>query len=102
MVLIVFVARGVLGAYADAKLTKENKNIAEQQLQELQERESDIVAEISDLKTEEGQEKEIRDKFRVAREGEQMIMIIDEKPPNYLNSKEDKNFWKKTKEFFGF
>ncbi|MBU1558134.1 septum formation initiator family protein [Patescibacteria group bacterium] len=102
LVLIFFVGKGAWGAYSDVILTKENKEIAEQQLRELEEREAKILDEILDLKTEEGQEREIRNKYRVVKEGEHMIMIVDEKNSNYLNTEEDKNFWKKTKEFFGF
>jgi len=56
---------------------------------------------IAELSTVEGREKEIRSKFQVAKEGEQMVMIVDTKP-DYSNSKPDKSFFDKLKSLFKF
>lgn len=46
----------------------------------LKEREASLLAQIEQLNTPEGVEADIREKFRLAKEGEGLIMILDEDP----------------------
>lgn len=100
-VLLFLVSRGTWKAYGDAKMTKENSDLAVQELNELKGRESVIENQIAELSTLEGREKEIRSKFQVAKEGEKMIMIVDSKP-DYPDTKPDKGFFEKLKSLFKF
>lgn len=94
-ILLLVVVRGVWGVYNDAKITEENEFIAQQELQELEERKQRIGAEIEELNSASGVEKEIRNKFSVVKEGEEMIMILDEKNPNHGSDLEKDSFWSK-------
>lgn len=63
-------------------------------LSELEGRETELEAEIERLKTEKGIEAEIRSKFEVAKEGEEVIVIVE--PPeeeNTIRLLEEKGFW---------
>jgi len=101
LVLIFFVWRGTIKSYFDAKVTSENNKIAKQQLEDLEKRNLEIVEEISKLKTKEGIEEEIRNKFSVVKKGEKMIMVVDSN--DFKNpANEEKTFWEKFKSFFEF
>ena len=99
--LLIFVLRGTWNVYKEAKITQENKKIAKLELNELKMRSYLIQSQIADLKTFEGKEKEIRNKFQVAKKGEKMIMIIGKKD-DYSGTKFNESFWNKLKQFFGF
>lgn len=94
VILVILVAKSVWFAFRDERLTRINKIEAENKLNELEEREEKLTDDIGKLKTDEGVEKEIRDKFSVVKDGEKMIMIIDsgDKRNNY---NQEKSFWKK-------
>jgi len=59
--------------------TSKNRKIIEDKIAELEKSKEQFNSEIIKLKTEEGIEESIREKFGLAKEGENMIMIVDEK-----------------------
>ncbi len=74
----------LLGRAAFAMLAKQRAAVRttveeQRELSELREREAYLAAEIAWLETERGAEEEIRTKFRVAKEGEHLIVLVD--PP---------------------
>jgi cell division protein FtsB len=76
-ILIVFLAKGVWGAYqiqrkTDLVLTKQSQDLAA-----LQEREAQLEMTVDRLTTQRGIEEEIRSTFEVGREGERAIVIVD-------------------------
>ena len=78
VVLIVF-AWGVFGFMGKMRATSENRRIAENKLAQLQKQKFDLQKEINSLNTEDGREKSIRERFPVAKEGEGVIMIVEDK-----------------------
>jgi hypothetical protein len=56
--------------------TTYKKNLVLDQIDNLKKRESSLTSDISKLKTEEGEEEVIREKYQVAKEGEKMVTII--------------------------
>ncbi len=77
LIVIIFLTRAVLNVYEKSQVTKENLEIAETDYQELQERQEKLKATIEGFRTQKGIETEIREKFNVVKEGEQVIMIVD-------------------------
>lgn len=70
-------------------------------LDELKERETALKDEIDRLSTEKGIEEEIRSKFEVGKEGEGVIIIVDnpeEESAKKIDSK--KSFWQKILDWF--
>ena len=59
--------------------TSRNKNIAEKKVIELKQMKQELSENIASLNTEKGQEESIRDKFGFAKEGEEVIVIVEEK-----------------------
>lgn len=59
--------------------TRKNRKIIEDKITELEKSIQTFNSDISKLKTERGQEEIIREKYGVAKEGENMILVVDDK-----------------------
>jgi cell division protein FtsB len=82
------------------KYTKAHRALTDSQLElaKLQENEREINQSIDRLSTPAGIEYEVRDKYRVTKENEKMILVIDNKPPAE-NKILQKNIFVKFKEW---
>lgn len=100
LLFILFVlVKNIYSAYFFEKKSKETRLVSEQQFSQLEERRDNLMENIEYLKTEKGTEAELRDKFRVAKEGEEMIVLLDsEEKVVYLE--EEKSFLSEIKIFF--
>ena len=78
VVILVF-AWGVLGFMGKMQETVRNKKIAEDKIAELQKQKDKLSSDIAKLKTDAGVEASIRDKFGLAKEGEGLIVVVDDK-----------------------
>jgi cell division protein FtsB len=78
-VLVVFFAFGVIGFMGKLQLTEANRKNAENKVAELEKEKSTLTSDIAKLETKSGIEESIREKFGLAREGEKMIIIVDDK-----------------------
>ncbi|MDD5050867.1 MAG: septum formation initiator family protein [Candidatus Pacebacteria bacterium] len=74
---VFFVARATWGVYKKAEESKQNLELTERQLDDLNKRNDYLSSEIKKLSSSSGVEEEIRQKFRVAKVGEQMAVIVD-------------------------
>ena len=77
IIILAFLAHGTWGIYKKSKQSKETLNVVQIEFDKLKEREEAIEKKIGRLGTETGLEEEIRSKFDVAREGEKIIVIVD-------------------------
>jgi cell division protein FtsB len=77
VITLVF-AWSVLGFWGKMSDTRKNKQLVETKVLELQKEKERLSADISKLNTEEGVEDSIREKFGLAKEGEQLIVVVDE------------------------
>ena len=77
-VLILFLAHAVYGVYRKAQSAGVFLQEAETTLEEMNKREKYFSREIERLDSDLGVEEEIRKKFQVAKEGEKVIVIMDE------------------------
>lgn len=78
LILSVFMIQGVLGVYHKERISREKLEAARIELEKLEIRERGVAQSIEYLKTDEGVEGEIRRKFRAAKEGENIAVILDE------------------------
>jgi len=78
LVFLVF-AWGVFGFLGKMQETRKNKNNAYDKLEELKREKVRLSGEIDKLQTEEGVEATIREKFGLAKEGEGLIVVVDDK-----------------------
>ena len=99
--IFVFLIRSVFSVYQGERKSRINKNQSELIFNKLKENEDLILSEIEYLKAEKGVETELRDKFRVVKEGEEMAVIINSKNENNFKAKTKKkeNIWSKLVNF---
>ncbi len=95
---ILFFAWNVLKFAEKARETARNKNLAEEKITELQKEQSQLSGDIDKLNTEKGTEETIRTKFGLAKEGEGLIVIVDDKDQSTdQNKTQNAGFWAKIK-----
>ena len=81
--------------------TIKNRKIEEAKITELEKSKEKLNSDISKLKTEAGVEEIIRENYGVAKEGENMIMITDDKNSPATQPKADEGgFWSIIKSWF--
>lgn len=102
LALIAFLlGSSVLSVYTKEQETRLKRDKQARELEALETRASALEAEIERLETERGREAEIRSKFEVAREGEQVIVIVEaekvEAPPA---PPPEKTWWQKFLSWF--
>lgn len=85
LILMVLVRAG-WGVYHKERVSKENLERQKVELEKLALREENLAQSINYLKSEEGVEAEIRSKFRLAKEGESVAVIIDNEAPTTTTS----------------
>jgi len=79
---------GVINFMGKMEITRENRKIAENKVAELEKQKKEFSTEITSLKTVDGIEENIREKFPVAKDGEGMIVIVDYKKTAETQKKE--------------
>lgn len=80
-ILVFIFAWGVIGFTGKMRVTVENKKIAENKVAELEKEKEKLSSDIAKLKTEDGVEESIRAKFGLAKEGEGIIVVVEDKNP---------------------
>ena len=81
-------------------MTRENRKIAENKVQELELEKEKLSSDIAKLKTEKGIEENIREKFGLAKEGEGMIVIVEDKNPQTEQNDFSEGFFSFFKSWF--
>lgn len=77
LILLGFIIRGVVIIYGKAQQSKQELALAVRQESGLKEQDAQFQSESSYLKTSQGVEAEIRDKFDVSKQGEGVIVIVE-------------------------
>ncbi len=78
-VILVLIIKGVVGAYESERKSSEELKKARQNAEELASRERFLENQIERLESPRGLEEELRGKFPVAKEGEHVVIIVDQK-----------------------
>jgi len=95
IILFIF-AWGIVSFIDTMKDTVKNKKNAEVKVNELQQRKEQLLTDINNLTTDTGKEKIFREDYGLAKEGEGVIIVVDEK------KSEDDTVKVKNKGFLGF
>ncbi|HEY0908594.1 MAG TPA: septum formation initiator family protein [Candidatus Paceibacterota bacterium] len=80
IIIIALVARGVWGIYVKYEKSSALAEKSRADLAVLQAREAVLSKSIATLNTDEGREKEIRDRFGVVKPGEKLVILVDGAP----------------------
>ena len=100
-ILVLLFAWNVFGFIGKMEITRENRKIVENKVAELEREKAKLSADIARLETEEGIEESIREKFGLVKEGESLIVVIEDKNALQAESRENTGgffsrlfFWK--------
>ena len=99
-ILLLFFIWGIIGFTGKMHMTRENRKIAENKVQELELEKEKLSSDIAKLKTEKGIEENIREKFGLAKEGEGMIVIVEDKNPQTEQNDFSEGFFSFFKSWF--
>jgi cell division protein FtsB len=80
--IVLFFGYKIIDLIKIERETTEKKNLVLDQIEDLKKREVSLSSDISKLQTEEGKENIIREKYQVVKEGEKMVIIVDENNKN--------------------
>jgi cell division protein FtsB len=94
-IIVFFLGRATWDVYQKAKLTSENRQEALDELTRLQKQEATLKAELERLQTDRGVEEELRAKFNVAKEGEQVITIVSPQNTSEDGGEQKLSWWKR-------
>ena len=76
--LVFFLARAVWGVYLKNNISRQVREAAVRQINELEARKAELEEKLRELESPEGLEAEIRDKLPVAKPGEEVIIIVND------------------------
>ena len=94
--IIILFSYNMIGLLEKEKETSKKKELILSQIETLREREQSLSKDINKLKTDEGVEETIRDKYQVVKEGEKMVVIVDQEKNEEMPIVEvskDHSFW---------
>lgn len=100
-IVFLFFSYNLFGLHKISEESQRKTNEAKAELRILEERKRDLEKRVSFLKTERGQESEIREKFMVGKEGEGVILLVDQ--PHSTTTKAlplKESFWSGFLDFF--
>ncbi len=103
--LVIVVARAAFGVFQKEQESARSLTRSEAELKQARVRQEFLTAEIGRLQTLQGIENEIRDRFRVHKPDEKLIILVDGDNPKNATSTETeksvkKNFWSDILEVF--
>lgn len=98
-VLMIILAQAAYGMYRKDREAVYAKNLSEEKYQELTIKKQELTKELAKLDTEEGIDQAVRDRFDVAREGEGVVVIVDDSSEEKLDKE---NMLGSTSKFIGF
>ncbi len=85
--LTIFFSFSLLSLLSKAREVSQNKKITESKVTELEVSKAKLTSEIVKLKTEEGIEENIREKFGLVKEGEKVIVVLKDESKGEANKK---------------
>ena len=78
-VFLCFFSYSIFGLVIKMQETASNKKITEEKIKELQDRKDKLTSDLSKLETDKGKEEIFRENYGLAKQGEGMIVIVDDK-----------------------
>lgn len=78
--------------YLQSKKIFNDKTLKEKQLKREEEKNRELSQKIAEIQTEEGIEKQLREKFQIKKEGEEVVVLVNPKINNNEEEESGKNF----------
>ena len=102
LAIFIWLAHAVWGVFTKEQIAGAKMKEAEERLQKLEVREEALFQKVEDMETPRGVEAELREKYGVAREGEHVVIIAEDKPSNTSSASSQgiRSWWKAIKGWF--
>ncbi len=100
LILIVFMTYNILKILPKLEETSKNKNKALNQVESIRQQTATLTSQIEKLKTVQGVEEDIRGKFRAVKDGEGLIVIVDDPKKEEVKQEPSVGFWSFLKNIF--
>ena len=81
-IVVILFAWNIVNLTIKLRETYKNKNIEQQKISDLEARKAKLTGDIQKLSTDEGKEEVIRENFGMVKEGEDVVVIVDDKNVN--------------------
>lgn len=102
IVLIIFAGQAIFNIYDRYQDSRASLALVEKELAAIENKKAELEKTTAELKTEEGIKKEIRQKYQVAQDGEQLIVIINNEQKKPVETPEKTiGIWQFIVKFFG-
>lgn len=106
IIVLIFLIKPTWNIYKKSRESEDNLRRAEQEMKLLEERKNELSKNLESIKSEEGRDEEIRSKLGVAKEGETVVVIVEDKEvvPQPAAVEEAGTFsrvWSRVRSFFG-
>jgi len=92
--------KGTYSVYLKYRESSARRAVAEGQLRDLENRQAALSETIDKLATEKGVDEEIRRQLNMAKEGEEVALIVDRKVPEGGSSEQKKGWWQSLLDLF--
>ena len=98
--LVLIVLHSTWSVYQKKRVSEEMKNISSGYVEELRVRSEELKSKIDRLDTEVGVEEEIRSRFSVVKERENMVVVVPNEEEPVSTTSSSKGLWAKMRHFF--
>lgn len=100
--VLVVVVRGAWSIHKKAQIALSERDIAARALIDIESRTVELEKSMARFNSEQGIEEEIRQKYTVAKEGEEVVVVVDDNHKKGKNGEvgEKKGFFQQIKDFF--
>lgn len=95
IILALLLARAVWGIYVKYERSRAITEKAQTDLVALEDRQKMLALSIESLNTDEGKERELRDRFGVVKEGETLVVLVGEGSDEKPLKRDEKSWWQK-------
>lgn len=101
-VILVIVGKGAWDVYKKAEIARSERNIALRYITQLETRNAEVQASLEHFKNGGGIEEEVRQKYTVARPGEEIVVVVDDDVKKGKNNEvvDKKSLWQRITVFF--
>lgn len=103
LMIIISLVRSNYSIYKKNQVASINRQESDKRLSLLREKSDNLTASLLGLETDRGVEEELRNKFQIMKNGEEVLVVVDEEiePKDMSADDKDGDYWQKFKNFFG-
>lgn len=103
-IILVAIGRGAWGVHQKALIAQTEREIALRSLAEIQSRTAELETSLVQLKSKQGIESAVRQKYSVGKPGEEVVVVVDDNPKKGKNGEagNGKSLWQRFVSVFGF